>query len=228
MSSGYLDGPGLRPRYSEVRSPGASEWRPGPPHTHNVRNALSGEPESSQKMPAAASRIDKPLILLYNLSELEEVEVRRHQQTIVRCPDRPGVKVMTAKLSVAIALHGDGWWTATATTDGYEPVKCRTDASDDIDKNMIVWMDELAAGRIPPALFFDEETGEVLWTVAATDDPEVVRLVITRDPVDGQPVTVLLDILIDKWELAKAYDHALGMVGRVLQGEQSTRDWIDQ
>ena len=135
---------------------------------------------------------------------------------------------MTAKISISIALHGDGWWTATATTEGYEPVICRTDASDDLDKNMIGWMDDLAAGRIPKPLFFDEELQEVLWTVTATDDYVVVRLVISRDPVNGQPATVLLDILIDKWELAKSFDHALGMVGRVLQGEQSTRDWLDQ
>ena len=135
---------------------------------------------------------------------------------------------MTAKLSVVIALHGDGWWTATASSEGYPEVKCVTDASHELDQAMIGWMDELAAGRIPPPLFFDEETQEVLWTVATTDDSEVVRLVITRDPVDGQPVITLLDILIDKWELAKAFDHALVMVGRVLQGEQSTRDWADQ
>ena len=54
---------------------------------------------------------------------------------------------MTAKISISIALHGDGWWTATVHADGYEPVKCVTDASDELDAAMITWMDDLAGGQ---------------------------------------------------------------------------------
>ena len=127
---------------------------------------------------------------------------------------------------IKLALLGDGWWTLTLEFPGHPPVMCRTDASRPIPEAFVRWLDELAAGRIPAPIRMDEEPQEVVIGVAETDDPETVRLTVTRDPVNGQSVAVLIDLQVDCWELAKGLDSALEMIGRSLQGTEATRDWL--
>ncbi len=127
---------------------------------------------------------------------------------------------------ITLALLGDGWWTLTLEFPGHPVVTCRTDASRAIPEAVIDWLDELAAGRIPTPILFDEEPEEVVIGVVATADPAIVRLTVTRDSVDGQPVTTLLDLPLGSWALAKSLDTALEMIGRSLEGTEVTRDWL--
>ena len=127
---------------------------------------------------------------------------------------------------ITLALLGDGWWTLTLEFPGHPPVTCRTDAGRAIPEVVVDWLDELAAGRIPTPILFDEEPEEVVIGVVATADPAIVRLTVTRDSVDGQPVTTLLDLPLGSWALAKSLDTALEMIGRSLEGTEVTRDWL--
>ena len=127
---------------------------------------------------------------------------------------------------ITLALLGDGWWTLTLEFPGHPPVTCRTDAGRAIPEVVVDWLDELAAGRIPTPILFDEEPEEVVIGVTPTDDPDIVRLTVTRDPVNGQPASTLLDLPVDSWELGKSLDTALEMIGRSLQGTLATRDWL--
>jgi len=129
-------------------------------------------------------------------------------------------------LRITLALLGDGWWSLTLEFPGHPVVTCRTDAGRAIPEAVIGWLDELAAGRIPAPIIFDEEPEEVAIGVTQTDDPDIVRLTLSRDPVNGQPVTTLLDLPVDAWALAKSLDTALEMIGRPLRGTRATRDWL--
>ena len=129
-------------------------------------------------------------------------------------------------ITMQLALPGDGWWVVKFIVQGQPPVTCRTDAGYPLTDAFLDWIEALAANELPKEIFLDEEPEEVRVNLIPTDSPSIMRLLILRDYLQGNPPSVLVDVLVRARDYAKQIDSALWCVGLRCAWSKSAGDWL--